>query len=113
MDILIDFLKSGIIGNFSWGNMIMIAVGAIFIYLAVAKDFEPLLLVPIGFGILIGNIPFSQGMQLGIYEEGSVLHILYQGVTQGYYPPLIFRLIASVFPPQFLHMNILSPDRQT
>ena len=90
MDILIDFLQSGIFGNFSWGNMIMIAVGAIFIYLAVAKDFEPLLLVPIGFGILIGNIPFSQGMQLGIYEEGSVLHILYQGVTQGYYPPLIF-----------------------
>ncbi|MCK5688434.1 sodium ion-translocating decarboxylase subunit beta, partial [Myxococcota bacterium] len=56
----------------------------------IAKDYEPLLLVPIGFGMLIGNIPFSQGMNLGVYEEGSVLSILYQGVSQGYYPPLIF-----------------------
>jgi Na+-transporting methylmalonyl-CoA/oxaloacetate decarboxylase beta subunit len=61
-----------------------------FIALAIIKDFEPLLLVPIGFGILIGNIPFAEGMNIGIYEEGSVLNILYGGVTQGYYPPLIF-----------------------
>ena len=46
--------------------------------------------MPIGFGILIGNIPFCAGMNIGVYEEGSVLSILYQGVAQGYYPPLIF-----------------------
>ena len=51
---------------------------------------EPMLLVPIGFGILIGNIPFSPGMQIGIYENGSVLNYLYFGVVQGVYPPLIF-----------------------
>ena len=63
-----------------------------FIYLAVAKEFEPMLLIPIGFGILIGNIPFNMeaGLKVGIYEEGSVLNILYQGVTSGWYPPLIF-----------------------
>ena len=70
----------------------MILVGLGFIYLAVAKEFEPMLLIPIGFGILIGNIPFNMdaGLKVGIYEEGSVLNILYQGVTSGWYPPLIF-----------------------
>ena len=49
---------------------------------------------PIGFGILIGNIPFKDaGLQVGIYEQGSVLNILYQGVTSGWYPPLIFRCV--------------------
>ena len=69
----------------------MILCGILFIYLAIAKEFEPMLLIPIGFGILIGNIPFKDaGLQVGIYEEGSVLNILYQGVVQGWYPPLIF-----------------------
>lgn len=69
-----------------------ILIGIVFIYLAVAKEFEPMLLIPIGFGILIGNIPFNMeaGLKVGIYEEGSVLNILYQGVTSGWYPPLIF-----------------------
>ena len=77
--------------NVELGHIIMIVVGLIFIYLAIAKEFEPMLLIPIGFGILIGNIPFKDaGLQIGIYEEGSVLNILYQGVVKGWYPPLIF-----------------------
>jgi len=71
-------------------NIIMIIVGIIFIYLGIAKDYEPLLLVPIGFGMLVGNIPIFKGLGLGIYESNSVLHYLYFGVTQGIYPPLIF-----------------------
>ena len=71
-------------------SLIMLCVGLLFIYLAIKHDFEPMLLVPIGFGILIGNIPFQPGNEIGIYEEGSVLNILYQGVRQGWYPPLIF-----------------------
>lgn len=71
-------------------NIIMIIVGVIFIYLGIAKDYEPLLLVPIGFGMLVGNIPIFKGLGLGIYENNSVLHYLYFGVTQGIYPPLIF-----------------------
>lgn len=71
-------------------NIIMIIVGMIFIYLGIAKDYEPLLLVPIGFGMLVGNIPIFKGLGLGIYENNSVLHYLYFGVTQGIYPPLIF-----------------------
>ena len=78
--------------NVTIGHLIMILVGLFFIYLAIKKDYEPLLLVPIGFGILIGNIPFLEniGLQLGIYEEGSVMNYLYFGVLKGVYPPLIF-----------------------
>ena len=78
--------------NVTPGHIIMILVGLIFIYLAIKKDYEPLLLIPIGFGILIGNIPFWEniGLQLGIYEDGSVMNYLYYGVTKGIYPPLIF-----------------------
>nr|MBP7850737.1 sodium ion-translocating decarboxylase subunit beta [Lentimicrobiaceae bacterium] len=60
--------------------------------LAIRYDYEPLLLIPIGVGILLGNIPFKldSGLMLGIYEKGSVLNYLYFGVTSGIYPPLIF-----------------------
>ncbi len=78
--------------NVTIGHVVMLIVGSIFIYLGIAKEYEPLLLIPIGFGILVGNIPFLEGvgLQLGIYEEGSVLNILYYGVLKGIYPPLIF-----------------------
>jgi len=76
--------------NASWGNLIMIVVGLLFITLAIVKDYEPLLLVPIGFGIILGNIPFTSGLQIGVYESGSVLNYLYFGVLKGVYPPLIF-----------------------
>lgn len=78
--------------NCTWQHLVMLAVGLFFIWLAIKKDFEPMLLVPIGFGMLIGNIPFNTeaGLEIGIYEEGSVLNILYNGVSAGWYPPLIF-----------------------
>jgi len=75
------------------GSLIMILAGCFFIYLAVVRQFEPLLLVPIGFGVIVGNIPFAVEEGIvgpGIYEEGSVLNYLYFGVTSGIYPPLIF-----------------------
>lgn len=80
--------------NATGGHLIMIVIGLFFIYLAIRYDYEPLLLVPIGAGILIGNIPFFQdggmNLQVGIYQEGSVLNYLYFGVVKGIYPPLIF-----------------------
>lgn len=78
--------------NASWQNFVMLGVGLFFIWLAITKNFEPMLLVPIGFGMLIGNIPFDThaGLEIGIYEDGSVLNILYNGVSAGWYPPLIF-----------------------
>lgn len=78
--------------NATWQHLVMLVVGLFFIWLAIKKNFEPMLLVPIGFGILIGNVPFNTtaGLEIGIYEEGSVLNILYNGVSAGWYPPLIF-----------------------
>lgn len=89
---LVDFWNFTGFANATYEHLIMIAVGLLFLYLAIKKDFEPLLLVPIGFGILIGNIPFKAdaGLEIGIYEQGSVLNTLYQGVRSGWYPPLIF-----------------------
>ncbi len=72
------------------GNAIMILIGAAFVYLAIAKHYEPLLLVPIGFGIIVGNIPPVAGMALSVYDEGTVMRYLYFGVEKGVYPPLIF-----------------------
>ncbi|TWU29768.1 sodium ion-translocating decarboxylase subunit beta [Bythopirellula polymerisocia] len=72
------------------GNVAMIVIGLLFVYLAIAKHYEPLLLIPIGFGIVVGNIPVVEGMSLGVYDEGSVLRYLYFGVEKGVYPPLIF-----------------------
>ena len=88
---LSEFVSYTGFANATWGHLIMILVGIFFIFLAIKYEFEPMLLIPIGFGILIGNIPFKDaGFQIGLYEEGSVLNILYQGVRKGWYPPLIF-----------------------
>lgn len=88
---LVDFLSYTGFANVEWANVIMIAVGAFFIWLAIKKDFEPLLLIPIGLGIILGNIPFKNaGLEIGLYEDNSVLNIFYQGVRLGWYPPLVF-----------------------
>ncbi len=90
LDNLSQFFMYTGFANVTIGHIFMILIGLVFIYLAITKDWEPMLLVPIGFGIVIGNIPLFSGLQVGVYEEGSVLNILYQGVRQGWYPPLIF-----------------------
>ncbi|MBQ3613024.1 MAG: sodium ion-translocating decarboxylase subunit beta [Bacteroidales bacterium] len=85
-----QFLQYTGFANMTLQHIVMIIIGIAFITVAIKKDWEPLLLVPIGFGMIIGNIPFTEGLQIGIYEQGSVMNILYQGVQKGWYPPLIF-----------------------
>jgi carboxybiotin decarboxylase len=99
-DHLGQFMGYTAFANFTPGHVIMILIGLVFIYLAIAKEYEPMLLIPIGFGILIGNIPFwgaehilngdPSNLQVGIYQSGSVMNYLYFGVIYGIYPPLIF-----------------------
>ncbi|MFA6125938.1 MAG: sodium ion-translocating decarboxylase subunit beta [Bacteroidales bacterium] len=86
------FLGYSGFANATLKHGLMILAGLLFLFLAIRHNFEPLLLVPIGMGILIGNIPFmlNAGLDIGIYEKGSVLNYLYFGVTAGVYPPLIF-----------------------
>ncbi len=90
VDSLIQFWQYTGFANMTIQHLVMIAIGITFITLGIVKKWEPLLLVPIGFGIIVGNIPMFPGLNIGIYEDGSVLNILYQGVKQGWYPPLIF-----------------------
>ena len=89
-NLLMEFISNTGFAMADYRHIIMITVGIIFIYLGIAKHYEPLLLVPIGFGILIGNVPVFKGLGLGLYESNSVLHYLYFGVTSGTYPCLIF-----------------------
>jgi len=87
---LSQFFQYTAFANMTIGHFIMIMIGLCFIYLAIAREYEPMLLIPIGFGILIGNITFIQGLQIGINEDGSVMNYLYFGVLHGIFPPLIF-----------------------
>jgi oxaloacetate decarboxylase beta subunit len=104
MEILFEFLKTTGFAQMTLGNAAMILIGIIFISLAIIKDYEPLLLLPIGFGMIVGNIPVIAGMPLSVYDQaslvledgaisfqsGSVLSYIYYGVSQGLFPPLIF-----------------------
>ena len=78
--------------NASWGNLAMILVGIILIFLAIRQGFKPLLLIPLGMGVILGNIPFlhEAAFHPGIYQQGSVMNYLFFGVLKGIYPALIF-----------------------
>lgn len=78
------FQSSGFSG-LTWGNILMIIVGGTLLYLAIGKGFEPLLLVPIGTGCIIANLPLS-----GIMDEGGLLYYIYFGTKHEIYPCLIF-----------------------
>ena len=73
MSIFYDFLQTTGFYLMTPGNAIMIVVGCVFIALAIIKDYEPLLLLPIGFGIIVGNIPFQADMSLGVYDDGGIV----------------------------------------
>ena len=90
MSTLFDFLSLSGFANLTLGNVVMILIGITFVTLAIVKHYEPLLLLPIGFGAIAGNLAVIEGMGLSVYDPGSVLSYLYFGVTQGIYPPLIF-----------------------
>jgi hypothetical protein len=69
LDTLFEYLAGSGFGHFHWTNGVMMLVGLLFIFLAIKKGFEPLLLVPIGFGILIGNIPYDASkLPLSVYD---------------------------------------------
>ena len=73
----------------TWQSVIMIAVACVLIFLAIVREFEPLLLLPIAFGVLLANLPLT-GLMDGTTEPGGLLYYLYQGVKLGIYPSLIF-----------------------
>ena len=78
--------------NATWGNLIMICIGIMLVFIAIKYSYKPLLLIPIGMGVILGNIPFlhEAAYRTGIYQEESVLNYLFFGVLKGIYPALIF-----------------------
>lgn len=98
---LMEFIKTTGYANITLGHILMICVACLLLYLAIKKGFEPLLLVPIGFGMLLANIPISgitapPIMEIGedglpvLREVGGLLFYLFQGDVLGIFPPLIF-----------------------
>lgn len=104
--VLVDFFNSTGFAMMSFGSIIMIIISLVLLYLAIAKGFEPLLLIPIAFGMLLANLPGADMMKEPVVEiikdpntgelvshtkeYGGLLYYLYQGVKLGIYPPLIF-----------------------
>ncbi len=105
MDLFLQFLGNTGFGLADYRNLIMIVVGIFFVFLAISKNYEPLLLLPIGFGVILGNIPFFKGFGIGIYEANSVLHYLYFGVTSGLYPSIVFLGLGAMTDFSFLLAN--------
>jgi oxaloacetate decarboxylase beta subunit len=85
MDKLVLLWQSTGLYNFTLGEVFMMLVGFLLLFLAIKKGFEPLLLLPIGFGAILSNIPVA-----GIADDGGILHYLYFGIKSGIFPLLIF-----------------------
>jgi sodium ion-translocating decarboxylase beta subunit len=117
VETIVQFLKVTAFWNLSWGNLLMDTIGIVFIYIAIKKHYEPLLLIPIGVGILMGNVaPIEIHHQQVFYmlvngeiAEGtgqySVMYYLYFGVRTGIYPALIFLGVGAMTDFSFLISN--------
>ncbi|MCF7811780.1 sodium ion-translocating decarboxylase subunit beta, partial [bacterium] len=90
MEILGTLLESSGFANLHWTNLIMFIIGGVLIYLAITKEFEPLLLIPIGFGAILANLPLAQ-MSAGIGADHGLLQFVYKhGIKTEFLPPVIF-----------------------
>ncbi len=100
----LEALISGL-GQFSWQQVVMIVIGCVLMYLGIGKGLEPLLLVPIGFGAILVNVPFS-----GVMEEHGFLRVMYDGgILTELFPILIFVGIGAMtdFGPLLANPRIL------
>lgn len=90
MDVFISALSSLVQGfaSLTWQSAIMILLGCLLLYLGIARKFEPLLLVPIGFGVILGNLPLAG---LSVYDQGGIINLLYNsGILTELFPCLLF-----------------------
>ncbi|MER2295271.1 MAG: sodium ion-translocating decarboxylase subunit beta [Desemzia incerta] len=90
-EILNEFIASSGIANMTYKHVIMVALACVFLYLAIKKEYEPYLLIPIAFGMLLVNLPLANLMSEPLNgSNGGLLYYIYQGTELGIYPPLIF-----------------------
>ncbi|MEQ2129290.1 sodium ion-translocating decarboxylase subunit beta [Caldanaerobacter subterraneus KAk] len=99
-----DMLQTTGLIHLTCGNVLLIFVGIILIYLAIAKKYEPFLLLPIGFGSIVANIP-----ETGLLDPGGLIHFFYLGVEKVIYPPLIFLGVGAMtdFGPMIANPSIM------
>ncbi len=100
LEALLEFVQSTGFSGLTIGTIIMIGISCLLLYLAIVKKFEPLLLVPIAFGVLLTNLPFAdlmvppvmeiKGNVIHTIQPGGLLYYLFQGDHLGIFPPLIF-----------------------
>lgn len=90
MDILQEFWQSTGFAAINYKEVIMMIIALVFLFLAIRKGYEPYLLIPIAFGMLLVNLPLG-----GLMDEGGLLYWLYQGTDLGIYPPLIFLCVGA------------------
>ena len=93
MELLKTLYSTTGLSMLTWQQFIMIIVALTLLYLAIKKGYEPYLLLPISFGMLLVNLPGVP--KEGMMEPGGLLYYLYQGVKLGIYPPLIFLAIGA------------------
>ena len=90
-EIINQMIETSGLANLTFNNLFMIALACLFLYLGIKKQYEPYLMIPISFGILLVNLPLAGLMtQGGDGSPGGLLYYLYQGTNLGIYPPLIF-----------------------
>ena len=101
-----NLVDSTLISELEVGNLFMMAIGCVLIYLAIKKKYEPLLLIPIGFGMIVGNIP---SIYADFRDPHSVFHYLYYGINKEIYPPLIFLGIGAMtdFSPMIANPKLI------
>ncbi len=87
METISSLLHQSGFANLTWGNWVMFAIGGVLIFLAITKQYEPLLLIPIGFGAILANLPLAE---MGSYGEGIIALIYKSGIKTDLLPPIIF-----------------------
>jgi oxaloacetate decarboxylase beta subunit len=90
-NLFLKFMESTAFTTITWQNLVMIGIGALLIYLAINKQYEPLLLIPIGFGAILVNLPLT-----GLLDDGGLINYFYYGIELGIFPPLIFMGIGAM-----------------
>jgi len=87
MDTIYTLVQTSGFANLAWGNLFMFLVAGVLIYLAITKGYEPLLLIPIGFGVVLANLPLGE---MGSYADGVMNFIYRNGIKTELLPPVIF-----------------------
>lgn len=90
-EMFVKFTESTAMYVLTWQNLVMIGIGGLLIYLAIVRQYEPLLLIPIGFGAILVNLPLT-----GLLEDGGLLYYFYYGIKLGIFPPIIFMGIGAM-----------------